>query len=53
MEEVVLELSEQYPAILITGPRQIGKTTMLQRLMKGTNPNMDDLIMRSGIQYIC
>ncbi len=36
MEAVVTELSGQYPAILITGPRQVGKTTMLQKLMEGT-----------------
>jgi predicted AAA+ superfamily ATPase len=33
MEDVVLRLSGQYPALLITGPRQTGKTTMLQKLM--------------------
>ncbi len=32
MEERVLELSKTWPAILLTGPRQAGKTTMLQRL---------------------
>lgn len=34
MEHVFLSLNQQYPAILITGPRQVGKTTMLQELMK-------------------
>ena len=34
MEDVFLKLNEQYPAILITGPRQVGKTTMLQKLME-------------------
>lgn len=34
MEDVFLTLSEQYPAILLTGPRQVGKTTMLQRLIE-------------------
>ncbi|MHC1770909.1 MAG: ATP-binding protein [Flexilinea sp.] len=33
MEDSFLQLNEQYPAILITGPRQVGKTTMLQQLM--------------------
>ena len=33
MERVVLHLSSQYPALLITGPRQTGKTTMLQKLI--------------------
>lgn len=46
MEKVVLKLSEQYPAVLITGSRQVGKTTMLQNLMEGTNRSyvsLDDL----------
>ncbi len=50
MEKTILELSEQYPAILITGPRQVGKTTMLQQLMAGTNRtyvSLDDLNMRA------
>ncbi len=49
MEDVVLELSNQYPAILITGPRQVGKTTMLQNLMQGTDRTyvtLDDLTAR-------
>lgn len=33
MEGCFLALNEQYPAILLTGPRQVGKTTMLQKLM--------------------
>lgn len=32
MEERVKELSKSYPAILLTGPRQAGKTTMLRFL---------------------
>ena len=34
LENVVLELNREYPVILITGPRQVGKTTMLQKLME-------------------
>jgi predicted AAA+ superfamily ATPase len=33
MEHFIVQLSEQYPAILVTGLRQTGKTTMLQKLM--------------------
>ena len=33
LERVVLQASEEYPAVIITGSRQIGKTTMLQKLM--------------------
>ena len=50
MEKIVVELSEQYPAILITGPRQVGKTTMLQNLMEGTDRtyvSLDDLNIRA------
>ena len=50
MEKIVVELSEQYPVILITGPRQVGKTTMLQNLMEGTDRtyvSLDDLNIRA------
>ena len=33
LQESVLQLSEEYPAILIAGPRGAGKTTMLRMLM--------------------
>jgi len=50
LENIVKELTKQYPAILITGPRQVGKTTMLQKLMEGTDRNyvtLDDLNERA------
>lgn len=52
MEDVFLRLNEQYPAILITGPRQVGKTTMLQELIaregRGrTYVSLDDLNERA------
>ncbi len=37
MENRILELSSQYSAILLTGPRQAGKTTMLQKLAEKEN----------------
>lgn len=51
MEEVILRLNEHYPAILITGPRQVGKTTMLEHLMEQekrgrTKVTLDDLSER-------
>lgn len=33
MEKIVMALTGQYPAIMIVGPRQVGKTTMLEHLM--------------------
>ncbi|GHU06412.1 ATPase [Betaproteobacteria bacterium] len=52
MEEAFLGLSREYPAILITGPRQVGKTTMLQKLAaeqgeKREYISLDDLNERS------
>lgn len=34
LEKVVLEVTKEYPVVLVTGPRQVGKTTMLQKLWK-------------------
>ena len=30
----ILELSQDYSCILVTGPRQVGKTTLLRQLMQ-------------------
>lgn len=50
LEKIVLEVNSEYPVILVTGPRQVGKTTMLKQLMKGTERNyvsLDDLNERN------
>ena len=51
MEKTVMELNEQYPVLLLTGPRQVGKTTMLEHLIevegKGRKKvSLDDLTLR-------
>ncbi len=51
MENQILELSKSYSAILLTGPRQAGKTTMLRSLTERENINreyvsLDDLNVR-------
>ena len=51
MEKPVMELNEQYPVLLLTGPRQVGKTTMLEHLIevegKGRKKvSFDDLTLR-------
>ena len=51
MEKPVMELNEQYPVLLLTGPRQVGKTTMLEHLIevegKGRKKvSLDDLTLR-------
>ena len=33
IEEKILSLSKEYSCVLITGPRQVGKTTVLKQLM--------------------
>ena len=46
LEKVIMEACHEYQAIIVTGPRQVGKTTMLQKLMEGTNRTyvtLDDL----------
>lgn len=52
MEEKILSLSKSWSAILVTGPRQAGKTTMLKRLMEIENKgrtyvSLDDLNLRA------
>lgn len=50
LEAVISQLTNEYPVILLTGPRQVGKTTMLQKLMAGTDRTyvtLDDLNERA------
>ena len=50
LETVVKQVTLEYPVVLVTGPRQVGKTTMLQKLMEGTergSVKLDDLNERS------
>lgn len=37
LERKILEISEDYSCLLLIGPRQVGKTTMLEHLMEGTD----------------
>ncbi len=46
LENVVNQVTKEYPVVLVTGPRQVGKTTMLQKLMEGSDRGyvtLDDL----------
>ena len=45
IEKKIISLTKEYPCILITGPRQVGKTTVLRRLMASnrTYVSLDDL----------
>lgn len=50
LESIVNDVSKEYPVVLVTGPRQVGKTTMLQKLMQGTDRkyvSLDDLNERN------
>jgi len=50
LEKIVLEVTKEYPVVLVTGPRQVGKTTMLQKLMENTDRDyvsLDDLHERA------
>ena len=51
MEQRIVELSKTWPAILLTGPRQSGKTTMLKKLAEEENIgreyiSLDDITVR-------
>ncbi len=47
MEDVFLRTSEQFKVVLVTGPRQVGKTTMMKKLMEGRKyVSLDDMETR-------
>ncbi len=49
VEKAVKKMSAQFPAILITGPRQAGKTTMLERTaVKAEYVTLDDPVELQG-----
>ena len=52
LQSKIISLSEEYSAILITGPRQVGKTTVLRRLTQEnrTYVTLDDLEERAMAQ---
>ncbi len=44
MEELIVQLTKEYSCILITGPRQVGKSTMLEHIdSKRNKVTLDDL----------
>ena len=45
IENKILSLSQEYACILVTGPRQVGKTTMLRKLMSSARNyvTLDDM----------
>ena len=50
LEKVFLRTSEQFKVVLVTGPRQVGKTTLLKKLMESTDRkyvSLDDIAMRN------
>jgi hypothetical protein len=52
-EKKFLRLNEVFPAVLVTGARQVGKTTMLEHLSSGQNRTyvtLDDLNVRDMAQ---
>ena len=36
LEQKIMDISRDYSCLLLTGPRQVGKTTMLEHLMEGS-----------------
>ena len=55
MEEKLVSMIDKYQVIMITGPRQVGKSTLLSYISRKLNKNinkvtLDDLILRSQAQ---
>lgn len=48
LENTVIKASKNFPVVLVTGPRQVGKTTMLKRLADNNRKyvTLDDMILR-------
>ena len=48
----ILEISQQFPVLLVTGPRQVGKTTLLEMCAEDnrTYVTLDDLDIRNLAQ---
>ena len=50
-EEIIQELSQMFGAILVAGPRRVGKTTMLEKITTGVGyVTLDAPIFRAGAQ---
>lgn len=50
-EKTVQQLSEMFGAVLVAGPRQVGKTTMLNKMTGDINKvTLDDPIIRAGAE---
>ena len=50
IEAAFLQVSKQFKVVLVTGPRQVGKTTMMKKLMEGSDRKyvtLDDIANRS------
>ncbi len=53
LENKIAELSKEYSCLILVGPRQVGKSTMLRHLMEGTNRreiSLDDMTERRMAQ---
>ena len=44
MEQLLEQITGQYPVLLVTGPRQVGKTTMLEHLAQKEGRNFKSSI---------
>lgn len=52
-EKTVQQLSKMFGAVLVAGPRQVGKTTMLEQITAGMNyVTLDDPIIRATVDEL-
>ena len=60
IERTIREVRATFPAVVITGPRQSGKSTLLQNLFKGKkvtylsleDPNLRALLKEDSLSYL-
>jgi len=53
LEKTIIKIEQTFPAIVITGPRQSGKSTLLKEFLAKKNPtviNLDDIEFRRLLQ---
>ena len=51
IEDVILKAHETFPSLLVTGPRQIGKSTVLKTMFPNyTQDQLDDLSLQRAIK---
>lgn len=49
----ILQLLDEFPAVAVLGPRQVGKTTLAEEIATSINPDYIYLDLESPADHIC